>query len=360
MKMILDRLPPGLRVGTPVLISAAAVGISAVVLAVGVGSVTSTALLPSVGESEADPVTTLATKSAEEIERSRKRFDNRSMYTLPPAPPRRTAVVKREDPKPPPVVDLGPPPVPSSYTGPQPSSVLGDSVIFGSLTDENKSIKVGETKAGITVLAINAPYAVKLGYQRGEFTVSLLAKPDPAMLKSGGSSSRGSIPGFGNPAAGASTDASGGKSVGAAGAAAGLPRGTGTGGGATGGAPSANAESLRSGGTTAGGVNKPLGDAPQGGTTGGASPTIDANNSALQPQRFPTPPQDPETPTQEFVDRELLPPRLTEAQINGFSVDQARAALEAINSTEAWNVDDHSRARLNHEKGLLKARLSRN
>lgn len=358
MKMILDRLPAGLRVGTPVLVSAAAVGVSAVVLAFGIGGITNTLLLPSVDATEADPVTTLATKSSEDIERSRKRFDNRSMYSLPPAPPRRTPIVKREDPKPPPAIDTGPPPVPATYTGPQPSSIIGQWVIFASLTDENKSIKVGETKAGITVLAIDAPYSVKLGYQRGEFNVPLLAKADPALLKSGGSGFRGSVPGFGGAAAGATSDASGGKSSSVRGGAAG-----GVGGRASGvnGGSSANADSLRNGGkgpNGTAGVNKPLGD-PQAGVSGGGSPEIDASNGAMQPQHFEPPSQTPDAPPAEYVDRELLPPRLSEQQINAFTVEQARAALEAINSTASWNVDDHSRARLDHERALLKARLSR-
>ncbi len=93
-------------------------------------------------------------------------------------------------------------------------------------------------------------------------------------------------------------------------------------------------------------------------TPAGGSP-IDGASGALQPQRLPTPPQGSEDSAPEFVDRELLPPRLSEAEINGFTVDQARAALEAINSTDGWNVDNQNRARLNHERALLQARLSR-
>lgn len=39
MRQILDRLPQNLRVGTPVLVSAAAVGLSAIVVAYGVGGI---------------------------------------------------------------------------------------------------------------------------------------------------------------------------------------------------------------------------------------------------------------------------------------------------------------------------------
>lgn len=350
MKMILDRLPPGMRVGTSVLVSAVAVGVSAVVVAVSLGSVASTLTLSSIDESESDPVTALATKSAEEIDRSRKRFDNRSMYTLPVAPPRRTPVVKREEPKPPPVVDLGPPPIPKTYAGPQPTSVVGDFVVFGSLPEEDKRIKVGQTKAGVKVIAIDAPYFVKLGYQGGEFDVALLPKSDPAILSREGNSFRRANLG----GSGASTSLSTGSNT--------PPRSDGAAGGTTSKSGTAGGDSRGSNGSN-GSANAnattkadPVNATQSGGFTG-------AGSSAMQPQRFPPPGQQPADSSgdagTEFVDRSLLPRPLFESEINAFSMDQARAALEAINSTESWNVDDHSRARLNHEKALLKARLSR-
>ena len=348
MRMILDRLPPGLRVGTPVLVSAAAVGVSVIVVAISLGSVASTLTLPSIDESESDPVTALATKSGEEIERSRKRFDNRSMYNLPSPPPRRTTVVKREEPKPPPVVDLGPPPIPKTYAGPQPTGLLGEFVVFGSLPEDDKRIRLGQTKAGVKVIAIEAPHFVKLGYQGGEFSVPLLPKSDPSVLaREGGAVRRANLGGSGS-----STSISSGTNT--------PPRADGAGGNvnksapvgqppASGGANPANVNVQ----TSAGAVNptQPL-------TPAGVAP-IDGSSSALQPQRLPTPPQGTEDSTPEYVDRELLPPRLSENEINGFTVDQARAALEAINSTDGWNVDNQNRARLNHERALLQARLSR-
>ena len=348
MRMILDRLPPGLRVGTPVLVSAAAVGVSVIVVAISLGSVASTLTLPSIDESESDPVTALATKSGEEIERSRKRFDNRSMYNLPSPPPRRTTVVKREEPKPPPVVDLGPPPIPKTYAGPQPTGLLGEFVVFGSLPEDDKRIRLGQTKAGVKVISIDAPHFVKLGYQGGEFDVALLPKSDPSVLaREGGAMRRANLGGSGSSASissGANTP----------------PRADGAGGNANkaapvvqppanGGANPANVNVQ----TSAGAVNptQPV-------TPAGVAP-IDGPNSALQPQRLPTPPQGSEDSAAEYVDRELLPRRLSETEINGFTVDQARAALEAINSTDGWNVDNQNRARLNHERALLQARLSR-
>lgn len=41
------------------------------------------------------------------------------------------------------------------------------------------------------------------------------------------------------------------------------------------------------------------------------------------------------------------------------SVPEAQRAMRAIDATNNWNVDDHSRARLNHERELLQARVNR-
>ena len=60
------------------------------------------------------------------------------MYSLPPRPAPKVRVVEQPKPPEPPKVDLGPPPPPATYTGPAPSSVLGEFVFFASLTDEDK------------------------------------------------------------------------------------------------------------------------------------------------------------------------------------------------------------------------------
>ena len=43
-------------------------------------------------------------------------------------------------------------------------------------------IKIGETVNGITVMAIDAPFSAKLGYLRGEYTVSLWPRLDTKFL----------------------------------------------------------------------------------------------------------------------------------------------------------------------------------
>ena len=99
MRFIIDRLPAGMRVSTPVLVSAAAVGVSAVVVAFGVGAIGRSLLQPSIAADKADPLGPLTDGSSKLLEQSRKRFEGRSMYSLPPRPVPKVRVV--EQPKPP-------------------------------------------------------------------------------------------------------------------------------------------------------------------------------------------------------------------------------------------------------------------
>jgi hypothetical protein len=82
----------------------------------------------------------------------------------------------------------------------------------------------------------------------------------------------------------------------------------------------------------------------------------------MEPQRLPPPSEGDGDGGQqgvEYVDRALLPPRLEDAQIAAMSVAQAREAITAIDATRSWSVDDHSRARLDHERAQLVARVNR-
>lgn len=118
MKELLDRLPPGLRVSVPVLVSAAAFGVSAYVVTIGVRAVIGAAFESSVDEESANPLVALEGDSSTFIETSRRRFEGRSMYALPPAPVRRPKIVEQPKPVEPPK-DPGPPPPPSrACTGP--------------------------------------------------------------------------------------------------------------------------------------------------------------------------------------------------------------------------------------------------
>jgi hypothetical protein len=117
-----------------------------------------------------DPATTLenSLKKHEQLAKvDRDRFDGRSAFFMPPAPVRNIP-----KPAPPPKIEKPlPPPAPvisAEYRGEKPKSVLGPIVYF-----ENFQIKVGEENNGIKVLATNAPWSVKLGYEGGEYEVVL-------------------------------------------------------------------------------------------------------------------------------------------------------------------------------------------
>lgn len=360
MKELLDKLPPGLRVSTPVVVSAIAVGISAYVAALSIGSLFGAAISSSVSEEEADPLASLAEDSASYFAMSQKRFDGRSMYALPPAPRPAPPPGPPPGPPPPPPPPPGPPPPPASYTGPAPTAIVGDEVMFGELR-----IPTGETKNGLTVIAIDAPYTVKLGHMRGEYTVPLWPRIDERFMR--GAIALGRASGITESGAAGGAAASGG--------AAATPPGTSPsgatraplGGGAAAPVASPNANPTQPGATTPGtapagpgdepGDDQPSGPGPEEDDDGGRSP-------AMKPVNLPNPNADPEEPSSssegvEYVDRSLLPPPLVEGDISSMSRAAAQAALDAIARTRDWNVDDHSRARLNHEQSLLHNRLQR-
>jgi hypothetical protein len=81
----------------------------------------------------------------------------------------------------------------------------------------------------------------------------------------------------------------------------------------------------------------------------------------MNPQEVP-PPSEPadQGAGVEYVNREYLPPPRSQEQITAMTLDQARIALSAIDATANWQVDGHSRARLNHERTMLVQRINRN
>ena len=99
------------------------------------------------------------------------RFDKRSFFFDPPAPRPKPQPAPPPPPPPPPIdtTPPPPPPPPAKYGGPKPYSIFGDMVFFS-----NKGvIKLGEERDGVKVLAINAPWTVKLGWERGEYEESI-------------------------------------------------------------------------------------------------------------------------------------------------------------------------------------------
>jgi hypothetical protein len=379
MSQFLDRLPSGLRFSAPVIVSAVALGATTYVVVMGLKSVGSAVISSSVDEASADPLAILATESEAFIETSRRRFEGRSMYTLPPQPVRKARIVDTPKPIEPPK-DPGPPPAPATYTGPAPTSIFADYVTFTTLGEDDKRIKVGQTVAGITVIEVNAPYNAKLGYQRGEYIVTLWPRIDERFLRGGMPASKVSgmveAGASGAKATLAGTAASGpgamvapATAAGAGGAAAGAaiagpslapPRRGNANPGAGGANPGANP------GATPG-ANPPGSPGSPTGVPGmgpGEVPTTvpgpggELPSPAMDPQEIP-PPSPPSQEGEEFVDRAQLPQPLTDDRISAMSVPEAERAIRAIAGTDGWNVDDHSRARLDHERNQLQARVNR-
>lgn len=389
MSGLSNLVPEGLRFSKPVVASFLAVGISATVVAMGVGSMFGSLFAPSVSAEEADPLASLEPDSLAFIEKSRKRFEGRSMYSPPPAPAPKRPKLPDPPKAPEPPKDPPPPPVPASYSGPQPTSVLADIVFFGEM-----KVRLGESEAGVKVLAINAPYSVRLGHKGGEYDVPLLGRIDDRFLKPTVATTRSS--GVGSPQSAGSGGATGGGAsgsgasggaggalAGAAGSAAGAGAGAGTrptaaGGGGQAGAGAGGAGAPASGATrptsipsSNPNVNPVIapGDEPGADRPSGPGPGETLPSGAMNPLRPDTPgsndpraeePQsEPESSGEgvEYVDWRLLPPPLSDSQIGAMNAEQLRAALASITRWDGQPVDDHSRARLDHERGLISQRL---
>ncbi|MFM1822345.1 MAG: hypothetical protein RI967_611, partial [Planctomycetota bacterium] len=267
----LTNLFPGGRPTGALVASVAAVGISAYVIAKGVGGIFGAVLAPSVDADRADPLASVSEESATFFETSRKRFEGRSVFSLPQPPVRRPRI---PDPPPRPVVeapkDPPPPPIPATYTGPGVKGVLGDRVFFIDF-----SAVVGETRNGVKVLAIDGPWKVRLGHKGGEYDVDLLKRPDEKFLRAAGpptgslasGSEGGGFSGTARPSGSGSSSASSPTSLG---------------GRTTAGTRSSASSGARP--TVVGPGDEPGADRPS-----GPGPEGDGLSPAMRPQRLPAP-----------------------------------------------------------------------
>ena len=167
-----------IRMNTPLLISAAAVVVAALVAMGQVPALFGALGTPRLAEDKTTALLDeyLADHEAD-LESYRKRFDGRSFF-FKPRPPRRERVVRAPTPrddKPEEVKPAGPP---KSYTGPTIIFVLGNEVFFhGGLR-----LRVGdEEKEGVTVIASNAPWSVTLGHAGGEYELPLFKRDFPGL-----------------------------------------------------------------------------------------------------------------------------------------------------------------------------------
>ncbi len=375
----------GFRPSTTLIVSGVASAVALLALGLGVRDLAGAVFSSSVSEADADPLSPLTQESTRALADARKRFDGRSVFVMPSAPVRRPKAPPTPLTPPPPPPDPGPPPPPSSYTGPMPTSILGDIVFFAS----NMQIRKGQTINGVTVIETHAPWEVKLGHMRGEYTVPIWSKggtsfftTNPYPLTSTG--------GFLPSGAGATSTAGANAAAHPSGALNGgtrnpalRPDGTPITSGSVNGAPG-SAVSSSSAGSTSGAGNatsgtaqaaanananhnptrgapplaapgdEPGADQPQG--PGPGDEPGPAASPAMEPLDLPAPPPEPPSDTN-FVDPATLPPPISDQRIGTMDMEAARNALAAIDSANSLHVDPVSRDRLDNERIHLLARI---
>ncbi len=165
--------------------SAGSIVLAVVVVAVQLPTVLAAVFGSGMGKDEPQEVLAkLMDEHDTEMSTYQARFNGRSLFFTPPAPRRRPLPVtpqRDEDPPPPP-----PPPPPTVYTGPSVVAIVGEEVWFRAprAGESGLRIRVGDQGEGITVLAANAPWSVRLGYERGEYDIELFARTLPGLLDS--------------------------------------------------------------------------------------------------------------------------------------------------------------------------------
>lgn len=165
--------------------------VALVILAVQLPAVLEAAFGPGLGTDEPrEVVTQLIKVHDEEMERYQRRFNGRSLFfkptrrlpSPPPPPPPGPADVEPAPPETPPELPASP-----VYTGPSVIGILGDEVWFRAprAGKGGLRIRVGEEpREGITVLATNPPWSVKLAYQRGEYDIDVWKTDFPSIERS--------------------------------------------------------------------------------------------------------------------------------------------------------------------------------
>jgi len=181
-------IPTDLLRSPRVIASAVAVTVLAIVGVTALSDLSGSLLTPSVDPERADRVSPEFTRHEQMALIHRKRFEGRSLFATPLKPPSR--------PKPAPVVRTEPPKAvappkpagpPATYGGPRPTGVIADMLVLAG----GRTVKVGESGDGVTVVAILPPDEVRLKWSGGEYMVSLREKFDASVLSSGSSSSVG-------------------------------------------------------------------------------------------------------------------------------------------------------------------------
>jgi hypothetical protein len=186
-------------VNTPLVVSVVFAALAAVVVALQLPALAGALFI---GRPDKDPVQVRLAgyleAHGEDLALYRQRFDGRSLF-VKPQPPRTTPPPIVRTPVEEPATPVAPP-VPANYTGPDVLFVLGDEVWF---YDEYASplgvrVKVGEEGTnGVTVIASDPPWKVRLGHKGGEYDVQLFNRSYPGLSEEArGPTSERPVPGL--------------------------------------------------------------------------------------------------------------------------------------------------------------------
>ena len=169
---------PRISINTPLVVSLVVIAVAAIAVLAQLPPLLEALVTPRPG---ADPTQARLSEylAGHDEDRAtyRGRFDGRSLFIKPQPPPRE----RRVAPPPPPPDDDGPPPPPPpprTYEGPTVLFVLGDEVWF----HDGVRIRVGQIGSnGVSVIASDPPWTVRLGFRGGEHDVELFDRAQPGL-----------------------------------------------------------------------------------------------------------------------------------------------------------------------------------
>ena len=177
------------RWSIPLIGSLLAAGICGWVVAAGLFPIAVT-LMTSQNQSETNSAMNKAIEKHDSLAKvSADRFTGRSLFTMPSPPPRPAPPPAAPVAPPPPPPPAPPPSAPSEYTGTKPTGMLGQMIFFGS----ELTIRVGEEKNGIKIIAVEPPTNVRIEHMGGIYSVAVWAPTDMSKLNTAGNSSSSAI-----------------------------------------------------------------------------------------------------------------------------------------------------------------------
>jgi len=176
-----------IHITAPLIASSIFLAIVVIVALVNLWGVLAAALGPGLGQNE-------ATAQLQEFEQEheaklasyRAQFDGRSIFRTPNPTPKKREYTPPPPPPPPSndePEDKGPPqpePPPPHYGGRSVLFVVGNEVWFDD-GDEPFKVNVGETVNEHTIIEVNAPKFVKVGWRRGEYEVPIFENWDSSI-----------------------------------------------------------------------------------------------------------------------------------------------------------------------------------